>query len=174
MARLTLIAFGTALVALLAGCAAENPRLMNLPDSGEGPDEFLLVPNKPLEIPENLDRARLPLPAPGGTNRAGATPEADVAEALGGSLLRAGRGSGGLLAHATRFGIQPNIRADLALADLEYRRQNDGRLLERWFSVSVYFDAYEPFSLDQHDELARFRRAGVKTPAAPPRLDSDE
>ena len=64
--------------------------------------------------------------------------------------------------------VDPNIRAELAAADLEYRRQNDGRLLERLFNVNVYFQAYEPLSLDQYAELERLRRAGIRTSAAPP------
>ncbi len=156
----------------VAACGGpENPEMMNLKNPGEGPDEFLVVPNKPLQIPEDVRTARLPLPTPGGTNLAGATPEADMVAALGGNLDRAPGGSGGLIAHTTRFGVFPNIRADLAVADLEYRRRNDGRLLERIFDVSVYYDAYEPFSLDQHAELQRFRRAGVKTSSAPPDPD---
>jgi hypothetical protein len=74
----------------------------------------------------------------------------------------------GIVRYATRYGVDPGIREQLAAADLEFRRQNDGRLLERLFSVSVYFKAYRPFELDQHRELERFRRAGVRTPAAPP------
>jgi hypothetical protein len=34
--------------------------------------------------------------------------------------------------------------------------------------VNVYFRAYRPFALDQHRELERLRRAGLRTVAAPP------
>ncbi len=168
------IVFPIALLCVLAACgnSDENPELMNLKSPGEGPDEFLIVPNKPLELPEDL--SELPLPTPGGTNLAGATPEADMIAALGGNATVARGGDAGLLNYATRFGAAPNIRADLALFDLEYRRRNNGRLLERFFNVSVYFDAYEPFSLDQHAELDRFRRAGIRTPSAPPNLAPEE
>lgn len=60
------------------------------------------------------------------------------------------------------------IRGTLAAEDLEFRRKNDGRLLERVFNVNVYFDAYEPMSLDQHAELERWRAQGLLTPSAPP------
>ena len=160
--------FGLGLAAvLLAACSSdENPELMNLRSTGEGPDEFLVVPNKPLEIPEEM--AQLPLPSPGGTNLAGATPEADMIAALGGNPDAAVTSNGGLLGYTSRFGSEPNIRADLALADLEYRRDNNGRVIERWFNVTVYFDSYAPFALDQYAELDRMRAAGVKTPSAPP------
>ncbi|NCO17608.1 MAG: DUF3035 domain-containing protein, partial [Alphaproteobacteria bacterium] len=42
------------------------------------------------------------------------------------------------------------------------------RLLERLFSVNVYFKAYLPMSLDQYAELARWRAAGAGNPSAPP------
>jgi hypothetical protein len=41
-------------------------------------------------------------------------------------------------------------------------------VLERLFNVNVYFRAYQRQSLDKYAELDRFRRLGVRTPAAPP------
>ena len=61
------------------------------------------------------------------------------------------------------------IRQTLATEDLEFRRKNDGRLLERIFNVNVYFKAYRDYALDQYAELARWRKAGARTPSAPPR-----
>ncbi|MGB3553855.1 MAG: DUF3035 domain-containing protein, partial [Jannaschia sp.] len=74
----------------------------------------------------------------------------------------------GLVAAVSRYGVQGNIRGQLATEDLAFRRANDGRLLERLFNLNVYYRAYEPQSLDQHRELERLRRAGVRTVAAPP------
>jgi len=51
---------------------------------------------------------------------------------------------------------------------LAFRRGHKGRLLERAFNVNVYYRAYRKQSLDQYKELRRFRRLGVRTPAAPP------
>ena len=48
----------------------------------------------------------------------------------------------------------------LATEDLEFRRKNDGRLLEKLFSVNVYFKAYAKMALDQYAELERWRRKG--------------
>jgi hypothetical protein len=155
-----------AAAAALSACSSGDPQLMNLSRSSQGPDEFLIVPNKPLTIPEDL--AALPTPTPGGRNLAGATPREDMIAALGGNVAAETRGSGGLIAYTTRFGVDGAIREELAVADLEYRRQNDGRLLERVFNVPIYFEAYAPLSLDQYSELDRFRRAGIRTPSAPP------
>lgn len=154
----------------LSACGgSEDPNLLNISQPrSEGPDEFAVLPSKPLEIPENV--TALPEPTPGGANRTDPTPEADAIAALGGNAAVLSRGSsdGALLAHSRRFGVDPNIRAELAAADLEFRRRNDGRLLERLFNVNVYFRAYEEMSLDQYRELARLRRAGVRTSAVPP------
>ena len=167
MTRPARIALTLLAAAALTACSQGEPELMRLTGgSGDGPDEFLIVPNKPLERPEDL--AALPAPTPGGVNRADATPEADMIAALGGNAAAARGGDPGLLSYAGRFGTDPAIRQTLAAEDLEFRRRNDGRLLERLFNVTVYYRAYRPFSLDQHAELERFRRAGVRTPSAPP------
>lgn len=154
------------LTLFLAACGgSEDPQLMNLRASGNGPDEFAIIPPKALELPPNLKE--LPVPTPGGTNLTDPTPEADAIVALGGKP-GAGANDAGLLAYAARNGVDPAIRGTLAAEDLEFRRKNDGRLLERLFSVNVYYRAYAPLSLDQHAELARWRRAGVGVPSAPP------
>ena len=152
----------------LAACGdgTNDPELMNIRSQTRSPDEFAILPVKPLALPEDL--AALPAPLPGGQNRTDPTPEADAVAALGGDVARARRGDTGLLAHAGRFGTASGIRSQLAAEDLEYRRENDGRLLERLFNVTVYFRAYEPMSLDRYAELERWRAAGVRTVGAPP------
>lgn len=156
----------------LAGCSRNSqPQLMNVASGTDTPDEFAILPNKPIEMPEDL--AALPQPTPGGTNRVDPTPEADAVAALGGDPARLKPGGvpaadSALVSRATRFGVADDIRQTLAAEDLEYRRRNDGRLLERLFNVSVYFKAYRPMSLDQHAELARWRRAGAQNVGAPP------
>jgi hypothetical protein len=151
----------------VAGCAGE-PRLYNLRSDSGGPDEFAILPTKPLEMPQ--DMAALPPPTPGATNLADPTPRGDAIAALGGNpqVLTRAAADPGLIRYATRYGVSPGIRADLAAADAEFRQGRGPRLLERLFNVSVYYRAYEPLSLDQRAELARFRRAGIPTPSAPP------
>ncbi|MBA3910682.1 MAG: DUF3035 domain-containing protein [Rhodobacter sp.] len=159
----------------LAACGGNGtPQLMNL-RSGSGPDEFAIVPPKPLEMPENL--SELPEPALGGSNRADAQPFDEAIVALGGKPLAAGgipAGDGALYSHAARFGVESGIRSTLAAEDLEWRRDNNGRILERLFNVNVYYKAYLKQRLDQHAELARWRKLGVKTPSAPPRKADEE
>lgn len=158
--------------ALVSGCARNRePELLNIRSNTGAPDEFAILPTKPLQQPE--DYAALPAPTPGGSNLVDPTPHADAVAALGGNpaaLSRSGipAGEAALFRQATRFGVAPGIRQELAAADLEYRRENDGRLLERVFNVNVYFRAYKPMSLDQHAELERWRLVGVRTPSAPP------
>ncbi|HGG04293.1 MAG TPA: DUF3035 domain-containing protein [Aliiroseovarius sp.] len=168
---LSKMAILTVLLTALAACSQKEPQLMNLRSDDSGPDEFRILPTKPLEAPE--DFTTLPDPTPGGTNRTDPTPVADAVEALGGSGAQATSstlrgGEVALVNHASRFGVAANIREDLAAADLEWRRDHNGRLLERLFNVSVYFKAYQAMSLDQYLELARLRRLGVWTPNVPP------
>lgn len=165
-----------ALVALtacgrLAGDEEKAPKLLNIKPQGRSPDEFTVLPTKPLQMPGDL--ATLPEPTPGGTNITDPTPEADAVAALGGNPAALDRtavpaGNGGLVSYAARRGTSSDIRQVLAAEDLEYRRKHDGRLLERWFSVNVYYRAYGPMSLDQYAELERWRAAGARTVGAPP------
>lgn len=169
------IAIGIAVLALTA-CGKVDPKLVHFKTSGKGPDEFAILPTKPLEAPESY--TALPAPTPGASNITDPTPHADAVAALGGNpkaLARRGvtASDQSLIAHAGRYGVSPDIRTRLAAEDLEFRRQNNGRPLERLFNVNVYFDAYQKVELDQHRELERWRRAGARTPSAPPRLEGE-
>jgi hypothetical protein len=151
---------------MLAACSSGTPQLLNLRNDEPGPDEFAVLPTEELEIPQNL--AALPDPTPGAPNRADPNPEGEAIAALGGNPARARGASGDLVAYTTRLGVGGDIRPVLAAEDEEFRRRNDGLLLERMFGVNVYYEAYEGQSLDQYSELERLRRMGVRTPAAPP------
>ncbi len=156
----------------LAACGGSEDRVPNLLNisqpSSDGPDEFSVLPVEPLVIPDNL--AALPTPTPGRTNRTDPTPRGDAIAALGGNAAVLSRSStdGALVRYTGRFGVNADIRATLAASDLRFRQQNDGRVLERLFNVNVYFDSYEPLSLDQYRELERLRRAGIRTSSVPP------
>jgi len=150
------------------------PQLMNLRSSTNGPDEFSILPAKALELPTDL--TALPEPTPGSANLTDPNPQADAIAALGGSVNAAGgipAGDVGLTNYAGRNGVTSGIRSTLAAEDLEFRRKNNARLLEKIFDLNVYFRAYEKQSLDQHSELARWRRAGARTPSAPPAQDGE-
>lgn len=156
----------------LAGCSGKKePQLMNIRSTTNTPDEFAILPNKPLTMPE--DMAALPAPTPGGTNRVDPTPEADAVAALGGKPSRLAQtgvpgSEAALVSQASRFGVAAGIRQTLAAEDLEFRRDNNGRILERLLNVTVYYKAYRKQSLDQYAELERWRRAGARTVGAPP------
>ncbi len=156
------------LIATLSACVDRERGLHETYTRTEGPDEFAVLPSKPLVIPEEL--AALPPPRPGAANRTDPTPRADAVAALGG-VPNAGRGApipsadAALIAGTGRFGVNPNIRTELAQADAEFRARRPGlRLLTR----NRYYTLYETFTLDAYTELERFRRAGILVPSAPP------
>lgn len=156
----------------LSACSSGTPDLITPRNDTRSPDEFVVIPAKPLQMPEDL--AALPAPTPGGANITDPTPEADAIAALGGNPAAVNSttipgSDGGIVRYAGRFGTAADIRQVLASEDLEYRRDNNGRLLQRVFNVTSYYTAYAPMSLDQYAELDRWRAAGARTPAAPPR-----
>jgi len=156
-------------VALLAGC--ENTGLRNIRGQGDGPDEFIIVPAKPLEQPESL--SALPAPTPGGSNRTDQRPLDDSIAQLGGRrsspTAPIPARDGALVNYSSRYGRDANIRATLAEADAEFRRRQ-GRLTQiRIFREDVYVKAYRREALDPGAVAAQYRRAGIPTPSAPPR-----
>lgn len=159
---------GTLIAALLlsaCGDRGEEPNLRVLRSPGSGPDEFAIVPPKPLEMPEDL--AALPEPTPGGSNRTDQTPLDDAVVALGGRP-GAGGTDAALVAGTGRFGVSPTVREDLAAEDREIRRRTRPRLLERLVGADVYGRAYDRQEVRSYEELERWRAAGRRTPAAPP------
>ncbi len=162
-------AMGAATLTLGACADPDSPILMHAAAEQRGPDEFSILPTRPLEMPPSL--SDLPEPNPGGVNRVDPQPMADIARALGGNPATAmapGAVDGGIVNHASRFGRDAGIRDQLAAEDLAHRQRNRGRLLERMFAVNVYHNAYQHMWLDKYAELERWRRAGVQTPSAPP------
>jgi hypothetical protein len=160
-----------AVCAILASCGESQPDLMNVRSNTSGPDEFSILPAKPLEEPGSFNE--LPTPTPGGTNRTDPTPREDAVTALGGrgdqvTGSRMTAAEQDVVAHAGRYGVSADIRSVLASEDLDWRRDNDGKVLERLLNVNVYYRAYRDMSLDQHKELQRLRRLGIWTPSAPP------
>lgn len=167
--RIMAIALFVAHALTLGACARGEPDLLRLSRGGGGPDAFAIVPNKPLQAPQDL--AALPVPTPGGANLTDPTPLADAAVALGGRPDARGAipaSDGGLVRYAARGGTAPGIRQTLAAEDYALRDRNRGRVLERVFGTNTYYRAYRRQSLDQYAELERFRRAGARTVAAPP------
>lgn len=161
----------TLLLALLAACGDTERPLRDMRSAGGGPDEFAVIPVAPLEIPSELT---LPPPTPGGTNLTDPQPRADAIRALGGSVdaQRAGgipASDAGLVAQASRYGVETDIRAILAA--------EDDRILQRKRRTNIfnplnrdrYFSAYAGQVLDPYAELQRLRGLGVQVPNAPAR-----
>ena len=161
---------------LVATACTREPTQMILPQRGQvTPDEFAILPSKPLETPADL--TALPPPTPGAPNRTDVNPQADAVAALGGNPNRVipdGQlgPDGALIRQTTRYGVDPQIRIDLAKADYDFRSRNRGRLLERWFNVPIYYKTYRREELNQHGVNEYYRQRGVPTVAAPPDPDA--
>lgn len=162
--RAALSVAGAALLTLSA-CGGGDPDLIRLRATGNGPDEFSVVPQKPLEMPPSLT---LPPPAPGTTNRTEPDPRAQAVVALGGNPNAGRAADTALLAATGRYGTQDGVRTDLAAQDRTLRENNQGRLLNRVFSNTTYYQAYSDQLLDPQSEAARWQQQGLRLPAAPP------
>ena len=155
----------------LSGCAGGRPGMLNLRGDKQGPDEFSVLPGKPLQSPDDL--TNLPAPTPGGTNLTDPTPNADAIAALGGNAAALTRSNipasdGALVNHVTRYGVLSGIREELAAADETLRK---GRGFFPTFGNlgnARYYRIYRKDALDQAKELERLRAFGIKTPSAPP------
>lgn len=162
----------------LSACGSRDGdvKLSRIKNTGNGPEEFNIVPGKPLQAPDSY-RA-LPAPTPGGTNITDPTPRGDSVAALGGNPAALadtgiGRADGGLVNYANRFGSAPGIRQTLAREDAEIRRQR-GRVNILNIGINDDYNlAYKRQWLDSRSEAARLRSRGVPTPSYPPANSSD-
>ncbi len=160
------------LVLVLAACSRDRDMtLTRFQNQGDGPDEFAIVPGKPLQEPENY--AELPTPQPGAGNRTDQTPIEDGIAALGGNAGTIAStaippGDAGLVRHAGRHGTDPAIRQTLRVEDNEIRRRYGRRNILRIGPRDDYTEAYKRQWLDEQAERERLRRAGIVTPSAPP------
>lgn len=159
--------------AALAGCS-NDPQLHNISSGLDSPDEFAILPTRPLSMPPDLNQ--LPQPTPGGSNITDPNPKGDALAALGGDPQRlqptgVGASDGALVNYASRLGVTGGIRQQLAQEDVEWRARHSRRLLETWARTDVYYRAYEKMTLDSWAEQLRWQRAGAKTPTSPPAFD---
>lgn len=160
-----------ALIAVTFLAACENKGLRQITSRGDGPDEFIVVPAKPLEQPESY--AALPAPTPGAGNRTDQLPLQESVQKLGGQ-----RGSPtaaipardvALVNRASRFGVEPNIRASLAEEDAAFRKRQSRLTQIRILPEDLYNRAYRREALDADRTAQAYRRAGIPTPTSPPR-----
>ena len=133
-------------------------------------DPLATSPTRPVQLPSSP--ASLPSPRPGGPNRAQLNPVGDAVAALGGDQdarsRRIPESDLAIVAVASRYGTNENIRLIVGAEDQEFRRGKRGRVFERWFNVNLYNQAYESMALDPDAELVRLRSANIRTPSAPP------
>lgn len=154
-------------VTLFAGCGGrDDVTLSRIRHTGNGPDEFSIIPGKPLQTPENL--ANLPTPNPGGSNITDQNPLADGLVALGGNPGSGATNNGALVNHTNRYGTSTAIRQTLAAEDRELRRQHGRVDILRFLPGDDYVQAYRRDWLDAYAEEERLRNRGVLTPASPP------
>ncbi len=160
-----------AMIASLSACSRDGSArnaLAGLRQSAIAPDEFLVVPQKPLETPSNL--STLPTPAPGQANRVTIDFEQNLLQALGGR----GAGSGRVTSSEAAFikaargsvGVTENIRDVLRAEDLAFREAHKGQI-ERLARQREAASVYDVMLLDPLAEVRRLRSLGIKAPTVP-------
>ncbi len=155
---------------LLAACSSDKG-IRQLSSNGDGPDEFRILPNKPLEAPPSY--TALPTPTPGAENRTDLDPIGDAVVALGGSRKATHTSSipsrdSSLVNYTGRQGRAQDIRTSLATEDAQFRKSRGRFTNIRLTKSDRYNEVYKRHHLNQYAELYRWRRAGVATPTAPP------
>jgi hypothetical protein len=162
-------------VAGLSACATNEERgtgLRDLTTSQSGPDEFGILPSKPLQEPENY--SALPPPTPGAANLVDQNPLADGVAAFGGNPARltpqgVPASDAALVQYASRNGVAPNIRETLAKQDAAFRKGKARFTKIRLVKQDFYAKIYKRETLNPYRALNAFRRAGAQTPTAPPK-----
>lgn len=163
---------GLALLLITGLAACENKGLRTLQGTSDGPDEFIVTPVKPLAQPDSF--ATLPTPTPGQSNLVDLQPLAESAAALGGRRTAPGvvpASDAALVAHASRRGVSPTIRATLAEEDANFRKRKSRFTQIRLFPTDRYNEAYRREALDPRVVAEQYRLRGVPTPSAPPGFD---
>ena len=158
-----------ATVGILAACTrGGDGRVLNLRQSAIAPDEFLVVPQKPLETPSDL--TSLPAPEPGATDLVTIDFERNLLEALGGRAVSPtaapARDAAFVGAVRSSGGSTPDIRTVLREEDQAFREARKGRL-ERLAQQRQAVTLYDSMLLDPTAETLRLRALGVKVPALP-------
>lgn len=159
-------------VLVVAGCS--NKGLRDLRNNGAGPDEFMILPSKPLESPTSF--AELPPPTPGGVNRTDQQPNVDAVVALGGSASAmtdqgVPSSDAGLVTYVSRNGVPENIRQTVALEDEEFRRRRGRGTSIRLFPVDRYSQVYQRQRMDPFAIERQARSQGIATPTSPPEFE---
>ena len=163
--------FVAALVLLpLALGACGNTGLRDIRSSAKGPDEFMIQPAKSLQQPDSY--TTLPVPTPGQANLTDRNAVAEGVLAFGGTPQSNTTGipasDAALVQQASRMGVTANIRQELAETDAAFRKRKARFTQIKIVPTDRYDQAYKRQILDAPREAARWRRAGARTPSAPP------
>lgn len=168
LAKRSFFAMGGA-VLILASCGEDKiaGTLQEASLANGAPDEFLVLPQKPLEIPEDL--SVLPTPDPTAGSRVEIDPHAGAKRALGGTGggYKASGADNTVLAAARSRPISPNIRQELRAEDAKKRARPGGFIgFFDLFRVTPREQTiYNDEKLDARDELIKRRAQGVRTPS---------
>ncbi len=153
-----------------SGC--QNTNLASvLREAGVGgsPDEFMVLPTRPLEIPQDLNT--LPVPKPGSVSLVDYRPKESAVAALTGGPTAVGTASGAALVAAVPP-ASAGIRTVLANEDVTYRENNKGLFFQRMFTKDKEALIYSAELLNPKTEYNNLQAAGVRTyPATPSVLE---
>jgi hypothetical protein len=149
---------------VLAGCSGGLAGSLRRAGVGASPDEFMVLPTRPLEMPESF--AALPPPQLGTPNRVDYHPHREAIAGLTGRPAVATANGSALVVRAGPR--DPQIRAELGAEDVEWRQTHRGLLLERVFARDQDDVTYEQMMLDAPAEFERMRAGGARVPAASP------
>ena len=143
----------------LGGCHNGQTLAGGLRAAGVGgaPDEFMVLPTRPLEMPTDLNT--LPPPTPGAGNRVDYHPKSEAIAGLTGRPGPAGTANGAALV-AAAGPRDPAIRSELAAADVTWRQTHHGLLLQRLLTRDRDALVYQPMVLDAPAEFDRLRARG--------------
>lgn len=155
---------------LLAACSGSGEPPVTLQEASlknGAPDEFLVLPQRPLTVPEDLET--LPEPDPNAGSLVEIDPFVEARKAVGGNGggTSASAADNAILAAARTVGRTPNIREELAA-------ETDAKLT-RGRGILGFFDrfriaprkrtAFNDQKLDAIGELKKRQAQGVKTPS---------
>ncbi len=158
------------LAVAVAGCSDIGLRHLDAP--GQGPDEFSVMPVKPLTQPK--DYAFLPAPTPGAENLTDPDPKGDAVAALGGSATALKPTAGipssdaALVTASSRYGVAPDTRQALAAEDEAFRKRQSRWTRLRLFKVDRYAEVYKRDAIDPGRQAEVLRSQGYETPSSPP------
>lgn len=165
-------ALAACLALALSACSGSD-------ETDSGPEEFTVLPSKPLERPRDYQN----LPTPGaGESRTKPDPQADAVKALGGNpnLLRKEETQSSRLEQkskppqspivraASRFGFEENIREIMAEEDSQYQKDHGSLLLSYISKEASSVRTYGAMILDPSAEAEKLRSGGIEVPEPEP------